>query len=96
MVLASLCTAYSTMIQAQEGLQKSGLLTKTASGYVQQNPLLGIANTAMAQVYRHAREFGLSPSSRTRIAMEGAIPDVVTGLGSLGRKMAAGRRLRAG
>lgn len=69
-ILGNLCTAYSTMIQAQEAVRQKGLVTKTESGFIMQNPFLKVANTAMEQVYKYAREFGLSPSSRTRIQMD--------------------------
>lgn len=45
----------------------SGLLMKTPAGYVQQSPLLGIINSQVEIINRISREFGLTPSSRTRI-----------------------------
>jgi P27 family predicted phage terminase small subunit len=45
----------------------SGLLIKTANGTAIQNPLVGIANKAMADMMRYAAEFGMSPSARSRI-----------------------------
>jgi P27 family predicted phage terminase small subunit len=68
--LGNLCVAYSTLIQAQEKLAKTGLLTKSPNGYIQQSPLLSISNTAMEQVIKLSRECGLSPSSRVRLQME--------------------------
>ena len=52
--LASLCQTYSTMMKAQEQLNKSGILFKTPSGYVQKIVML-------------CREFGLTPSARSRV-----------------------------
>ncbi|MEP7363840.1 MAG: phage terminase small subunit P27 family [Acidobacteriota bacterium] len=66
-VLANLCDSYSTMVQAQRKLRETGMLLKTPSGYVQQNPLISIVNTCMETVTRLAREFGLTPTSRTRL-----------------------------
>jgi hypothetical protein len=40
---------------------------KTSSGYIQQSPLLLIINKQMALVNQQLKEFGLTPSSRTRI-----------------------------
>ena len=65
--LAKLCQAYSTMIRAQQKLNQSGLLVKTPSGYVQQNPLVSIVNNCVETITKLSREFGLTPSSRTRI-----------------------------
>jgi len=65
--LANLCQQYSTLQQAQAKLQKTGLLLKTKSGYVQQSPLVAIVAGCVDQVNKLCREFGLSPASRTRI-----------------------------
>ena len=48
-------------------LNESGLLLKTPSGYVQQSPLLGIVNNCTDTVIKLSREFGLTPSSRSRL-----------------------------
>ena len=68
--LGNLCQAYSTLIDAQKHLNKGGILFKTPSGYIQQNPLLGIIRAQTNIVNGLLREFGLTPSSRTRIAIE--------------------------
>jgi P27 family predicted phage terminase small subunit len=68
--LGNLCQAYSTMIDAQKHLNKGGILFKTPNGYIQQNPLLGIIRAQMNIVNGLVREFGLTPSSRTRITIE--------------------------
>lgn len=66
--LANLCQAYSTLISAQRQLNKTGILYKSKSGYIQQSPLLGIIHTQTTIVNNLLREFGLTPSSRTRVA----------------------------
>jgi P27 family predicted phage terminase small subunit len=68
--LGTLCQAYSTLIAAQKHLNKGGILFKTPSGYIQQNPLLGIIGAQTRIVNDLLREFGLTPSSRTRITVE--------------------------
>ena len=73
MALANLCQAYVTMQKAQVQLDKTGLLMKTATGYVQQSPLIGIVNSSMHQITRLCQEFGLTPASRTRIAADPAL-----------------------
>jgi len=67
--LGNLCQAYSTLIAAQKQLNKSGILYKTKSGYVQQSPLLGIITAQTTIVKNLLREFGLTPSSRTRVSV---------------------------
>lgn len=65
--LANLCQAYSTLIAAQKQMNKSGILYKTKSGYIQQSPLLGIITSQTTIVNKLLAEFGLTPASRTRI-----------------------------
>lgn len=68
--LANLCQAWSTLVRAQIKLNESGLLLKTPSGYVQQSPLLGIVNNCVDTVTKLSREFGLTPSARSRLQVE--------------------------
>ena len=67
LALANLCQAWSTLVKAQTKLNESGLLLKTPSGYIQQSPLLGIVNNCTEKVVKLSREFGLTPSSRSRL-----------------------------
>src|SRR5438270_225393 len=67
--LGNLCQAYSTMVAAQRQLNKTGILYKSNSGYVQQSPLLGIIHAQTTIVNNLLREFGLTPSSRTRVSV---------------------------
>ena len=69
--LANLCQQYSMLMKAQEQLTKSGLLFKTPSGYIQQSPLVSIVSNCTAQVTALCREFGLTPSARTRVQAQG-------------------------
>ena len=66
--LANLCQAYSTLVNAQKQMNKTGILYKSKSGYIQQSPLLGIIHTQTTIVNNLLREFGLTPSSRRRVA----------------------------
>ena len=67
--LGNLCVQYATLIKAQRLLDKSGLLLKTKSGYVQQSPLVSIVAGCVEQVNKLCREFGLTPAARTRIQL---------------------------
>jgi P27 family predicted phage terminase small subunit len=88
--LGNLCQAYSIQIKAQKQLARSGLLYKTRSGYVQQSPLLGIITAQTTIVNNLLREFGLTPSSRTRITVvqEPEIQDVWAELAAESRQFA--------
>jgi P27 family predicted phage terminase small subunit len=67
--LSNLCQAYSRMVKAERKLAEAGLLYKTQSGYVQQSPLLSIINSSVETITKLCREFGLTPSSRSRIQL---------------------------
>jgi P27 family predicted phage terminase small subunit len=67
--LGTLCQSYATLITAQRQLNKTGLLIKTQSGYLQQSPLLGIITAQTTIVNKLMCEFGLTPASRTRLAV---------------------------
>jgi P27 family predicted phage terminase small subunit len=76
-MLAAYCDAWSRWSQATKELQalrvtkgKSVLVVGTKTGYPMQNPLIGIINTAADQMRKFGTELGLSPSSRTRLAVE--------------------------
>lgn len=53
----------------EEPLPDSGLLAESAQGTRLIHPLVSIRNEAWKRVLRAAAEFGLSPSSRTRISI---------------------------
>ena len=77
--LAAYCQAWAIFKQATETLQlmakgdpvTKGLLIKTSNGNAIQNPILGIANKAAADMVKYAAEFGMTPSARARIHAEG-------------------------
>lgn len=75
MALANLCQAWVTMQKAQAQLEKTGLLLKTKSGYVQQSPLISIVNSSMEIITKLSREFGLTPASRSRLSAGGGQDD---------------------
>lgn len=73
--LAAYCQAYGRWVQAEQALARMadrdkvnyGLMIKTTSGNAIQNPLVGSANKAMADMVKYAAEFGMTPSARSRI-----------------------------
>jgi P27 family predicted phage terminase small subunit len=64
--LADYCAAHSLAVKATKKYQREGLVLKTPFG-PQTHPMVKIAKEARAQALALAREFGLSPSSRTRV-----------------------------
>jgi P27 family predicted phage terminase small subunit len=68
MALANLCQAWATLKRLQGLLNDApSLLVKTPAGYVQQTPLFSMINRQMTLVNRLCAEFGLTPSSRSRV-----------------------------
>lgn len=75
--LAAYCQAYGRWVQAERKLKELGdmspdkmaFLYKTTNGNLIINPLLSVANKAMEQMHKFLVEFGMSPSSRSRISI---------------------------
>ena len=72
--LAAYCSAYGRWAAATgalnwvaAGCDYGGLLIETSNGNLIQNPLFGIQRRAADDVVRYSAEFGLTPSSRTRL-----------------------------
>lgn len=75
-LFAAYCDSYATWAQAKYELEKlreeeniNGLLHETRDGNFIQQPLLGIANKAKADMVRYATEFGMGASARARISI---------------------------
>jgi P27 family predicted phage terminase small subunit len=66
--LAALCQAWARWVAAEEELKKTGPIVKSPSGFPIQNPYLAVANKSMEPIVKLSAEFGLTPSSRTRIS----------------------------
>jgi P27 family predicted phage terminase small subunit len=65
--IAGYCDAYGRWAEAAAKLSEKGLLVKAPSGYPILNPYLSIINSALDQMRKFLTEFGMTPSSRTRI-----------------------------
>ena len=63
------CQSYSTWVESVEKVKKTGMIVKAPSGYPIQNPYLAIANKAVDQMKAFLAEFGMMPSSRSRISV---------------------------
>ena len=67
---AGYCQAYERWKEAEEFISKHGAIVKTPSGYWQQVPQVSIAQTYLRIMNRFCEQFGLTPSSRSRIIAE--------------------------
>ena len=65
--LALYCEAWGRWVEAEGALRKYGAMIKAPSGFPMQSPYLAMANKAMEQIRAMLTEFGMSPSSRTRV-----------------------------
>lgn len=61
------CTAWGRMIDAEAKLKTTGEVVATPSGYPIVNPYRSIANKALSQCQQFWSEFGMMPSSRSRV-----------------------------
>lgn len=72
--LAMLCTSWARHLEAEQEMAKmaiaggTGLLIKSPKGYPIQSPWLSISNRAHEMYSKMCVEFGLTPSSRTRVS----------------------------
>ena len=64
---AGYCQSYARWKEAEEFIEQHGSIVKTPSGYWQQVPQVSIAQTNLKTMLRFCSEFGLTPSSRSRI-----------------------------
>lgn len=62
------CEKYAQYYRYQKKASNSPDLIKTPSGYVQQNPYISMANRCFEQLCKIATEFGITPSSRSRVS----------------------------
>lgn len=65
--LAAYCVCYARWKEAEEKINRTGLMIKTTNGNAVQSPLVGIANRSLDLMGKFLAEFGLSPSSRSRV-----------------------------
>ena len=66
--LAAYCTAWSRWVEAEGMVKKFGAIVKSPEkGFPMKSPYLSIADQAMETMRKFLVEFGLTPSSRSRI-----------------------------
>jgi P27 family predicted phage terminase small subunit len=67
--LATYCQVYGRWCEAEEELRRSETVIKSTKGQPMVSPFLKVANTAWQQLTRMLIEFGMSPSSRSRVTV---------------------------
>jgi P27 family predicted phage terminase small subunit len=66
--LAAYCVTYSRWVEAERHVQKHGMMVKSPNkGVPMPNPFLWVATSSMGDMRKWLTEFGLTPSSRSRI-----------------------------
>lgn len=76
---ATACMAYEAWILAEEDLRTNGAVTKTENGYSVQSAYFTIAAARRKEFVELLREFGLTPSSRTRLKIQLLAPGAAGG-----------------
>jgi len=73
--LAAYCVAYSRWVHAEQQVKKYGTVVKSPTkGFPMKSPYLTVADQAMESMRKLMVEFGLTPSSRSRIKLpDGAV-----------------------
>jgi len=84
---AAYCQAYGRWIDAERKLADEGELLLTDKNNLVQNPRLWVANKALDQMYKFMVEFGLTPSSRTRLKVSPAAEDEMDKFMKRGNKL---------
>lgn len=67
--LARYVVIWRRWLEAEAEVKRRGPVVKTVGGNIIQNPFLAVANKCLAQMGQIESEFGLTPSSRTRVRM---------------------------
>jgi P27 family predicted phage terminase small subunit len=68
--LAAYCQAWGRRVEAERKLAETPTLLKTPAGYVQPSPWLTIANKQLEIMAKFMAELGLTPSARSRLAIQ--------------------------
>lgn len=76
--MVAYCQAWGRYVDAEKVVGEKGMVLKTSNGNLIQNPYLNIANRAARDVLTLAREFGMTPSARSRIQTGGKDDDEPT------------------
>jgi len=70
LALAMLCETLAQYVAAKEIVEREGLLAVSDKGNSYQNPATGLMTQARGELLKWAREFGMTPSARSRIVVD--------------------------
>lgn len=73
-LLAAYCQAHALWVEAVSSIERYGTMVKSPNGYPMQSPYVAVANKQVDIMVRIASEFGMTPSSRTRIRVGDQTP----------------------
>ncbi len=68
--MAAYCQAWGDWIEARRVIKQSSTIIKDPDGGLMLNPYLKVATVAAKQMHEFLVEFGMSPSSRTRLSVK--------------------------
>ena len=74
-MLAAYCQAHALWVEAVSSIERYGTMVKSPNGYPMQSPYVAVANKQVEIMGRIAAEFGMTPSSRSRIRAGGPAPE---------------------
>ena len=67
--LAAYCETFATWVEALDKCREMGLIVKSPNGFPIQNPYLSVASQAEKRMRQWLGEFGMTPSSRSRVSV---------------------------
>ena len=67
--LAAYCQCYGRWVEAEQKLSETPPILRMPSGYIQQSPWMTISNKQLELMARFMAELGLTPASRSRLAV---------------------------
>jgi len=68
--LAAYCQVYARWREAEKFIKITGLVIMTSYGNEIQSPYVGIANKSLEMMHKFLVEFGMTPSSRSRLSVK--------------------------
>jgi P27 family predicted phage terminase small subunit len=74
-LLAAYCQAHALWVEAVCSIRRYGTMVKSPNGFAMQSPYVAVANKQVEIMVRIAAEFGMTPSSRTRIRVGQPTPE---------------------
>lgn len=67
--LAAYCQLYGRWVECEKVLKKNGILYTTPTGIKRKSPILVIANESFNLMLKVITDFGMTPSSRSRLSV---------------------------